>query len=478
MIKRTYSVQILICSNLVITLIHFFITGLTGFHFQDFQLVLVQVTATMSSPTSDVEQRIEALIEYTLKKWGTEPDGGWHNLYDDEPRIVLAKNPDHAILAIEQPSEENRTHTMHFWLPGDRISDIVQQYPSIDRIQLDEDISEDELGLIKVPLNGSVDDAVVQSLIDETHALAVASLDDFDRLILDLATSDLSASIILNTLIEAYELESQKAVINEVRRPVLLLTSTAVDESLVIGSSKMGGAPDLLTADSWPKFSDGSPLPFILQINLSEVADLGFELEGLPKTGLLSFFSLWGKDITSEGTYPDVPEQDLDTQPGWSVILHQPLDNLERIMPPEDAFVLQQSVLDLTTSISLPWHPEDFEGTPLTEWHEDDVVTYYTLIEDFEQTMKYKYFSSTYQQCHTLGGYAKFPAYYPVELTDQSKKVFLTLESDQSSEVIWADDGKLTVYVDNQALKEGRFEQIWGEIQCDNELTEDEQDQE
>ena len=55
-----------------------------------------------------------------------------------------------------------------------------------------------------------------------------------------------------------------------------------------LGTSKLGGAPDLPPGTAWPEH-DGRPLAFVGQIDLADVAPLDAD-DTLPSTGLLSFF--------------------------------------------------------------------------------------------------------------------------------------------------------------------------------------------
>ncbi|MEV4513944.1 DUF1963 domain-containing protein [Dactylosporangium sp. NPDC049525] len=51
-----------------------------------------------------------------------------------------------------------------------------------------------------------------------------------------------------------------------------------VDEALPVLSTKLGGVPDLPPGQAWPVASDGAPLQFVLQLNLT---DLASRFEGL-----------------------------------------------------------------------------------------------------------------------------------------------------------------------------------------------------
>jgi hypothetical protein len=90
-------------------------------------------------------------------------------------------------------------------------------------------------------------------------------------------------------------------------RNSIRITTKAVDneETLPVGSSKIGGTPDLPPDISWPEWK-GVPLAFIAQINLRDTAQLDSD-DLLPKSGLLSFFyeatdTPWGFDPIDRGS--------------------------------------------------------------------------------------------------------------------------------------------------------------------------------
>jgi hypothetical protein len=79
---------------------------------------------------------------------------------------------------------------------------------------------------------------------------------------------------------------------------------------LPLGSSRLGGKPDLLSGKSWPAWR-GSPMAFIGQVNLADIA--AHDEEGhLPHSGLLSFF------CAIDGTAAGVMRS-LDDPSSWMV---------------------------------------------------------------------------------------------------------------------------------------------------------------
>lgn len=79
-----------------------------------------------------------------------------------------------------------------------------------------------------------------------------------------------------------------------------ILTGRTYDDELPVGTSRMGGRPDLPPGEPWPS-CDGWPLSFLVQVDLATVDTGGV----LPSDGLLSLFydaveMPWGGDEGDE----------------------------------------------------------------------------------------------------------------------------------------------------------------------------------
>jgi hypothetical protein len=81
-------------------------------------------------------------------------------------------------------------------------------------------------------------------------------------------------------------------------------------EELPVGSTKLGGRPDLAPVSSWPSRA-GAPQSFVAQLNLADAASLGSQRAVLPSAGLLVFFydtydteqQAWGFDPADRGAW-------------------------------------------------------------------------------------------------------------------------------------------------------------------------------
>jgi uncharacterized protein YwqG len=84
-----------------------------------------------------------------------------------------------------------------------------------------------------------------------------------------------------------------------VRPAVVLHSHAASGESLPVGTSRLGGLPDLPPGITWPSWQ-GKPQSFIAQINLSELPEF-VERHLLPQRGFLFFF--YDSERSTSGTY-------------------------------------------------------------------------------------------------------------------------------------------------------------------------------
>lgn len=110
-----------------------------------------------------------------------------------------------------------------------------------------------------------------------------------------------------------------------------------------VGSSKLGGEPDLDPTVSWP-IHNGRPLEFVAQLNLSQIPRI--ETNPLPVDGILTFFY-------------DAEEQPwgmkLQEQESWHVICSPSEAALERREVPLRAKTFQTCALDLFTELTIPF---------------------------------------------------------------------------------------------------------------------------
>jgi uncharacterized protein YwqG len=123
----------------------------------------------------------------------------------------------------------------------------------------------------------------------------------------------------LEELFEEHDLEAWMDAIVEAARLAAAIETTEPDGYQNVGSSRLGGHPDLPQGMEYPKI-DGELLAFIGQINLEDVPETG---RRLPKLGWLYFF------LGMNETCSDVESRVLFYQGDRS--------SLETCRPPKDA---------------------------------------------------------------------------------------------------------------------------------------------
>ena len=134
----------------------------------------------------------------------------------------------------------------------------------------------------------------------------------------------IDATLPIHATLQQPELASIAPAIEQLWSPALTFTTERLDEqSLPLGSTRLGGNPDLAAPTLWPRWNN-YPMIFLLQLNLAEIAQL-LPDSPLPKRGLLSFFSGVNDDLYGPSA-PIVPEEF-----GMAKVLYQ--DSLDNLLP-------------------------------------------------------------------------------------------------------------------------------------------------
>lgn len=256
----------------------------------------------------------------------------------------------------------------------------------------------------------------------------------------------------------------------------------------VLGSSRIGGWPDLPAGVEWPRWQD-RPMAFLAQINLAEAHAVEPELR-LPAAGLLSFFL----GCSAESYQPDGDSRarhlvDLmaGTEPtnadAWRVLFHPDTTRLERrtcadsplpelFKPCEVRFVRgglplpdeSTAVYPLLTSAMSEAQRDDFNELvgrlqPGDERTDHQLMGYPRLIQ----------FTPPELMCELSARGAspwKFPAADTPEFTELAHAasrwaLLLQLTSDGAADFCWGDGGHFYFYGDREAMARGDFSKTW-----------------
>lgn len=252
-------------------------------------------------------------------------------------------------------------------------------------------------------------------------------------------------------------------------------TALVNEDDLEIGTSKIGGSPDLPPDTPWPKWKE-RPLSFLAQINLAELTE--FEpSELLPPSGILSFFydseqETWGFDPNDVGSWRTI----FCTEPRSDLVRHNLVDDI-----PEYA---------------------RFPACNLSFYQENTIPPIDTILIDSLKLTKqeqYAYFDFRHAYEESLGGVVHRILGHPDPIQDNMRlecqlvshglytgdasafqhprrkelesgsldwRLLFQLDSDDNAEMMWGDMGRLYFWIQKDALEIRDFERVWMILQC------------
>jgi uncharacterized protein YwqG len=246
---------------------------------------------------------------------------------------------------------------------------------------------------------------------------------------------------------------------------VRMRSARCADGNIALGSSKLGGAPDLPPGLAWPKWKTDY-LTFVAQVNLAELpaSDL------LPKVGVLSFF--FDKEQSAVGFDPNHKE-------GFRLWYFPEASQLTRPVEPA-VFTFPSAQVSFEPYLSLP----DFSA--------DSVRDLVLNVENDEQYCDFvdKHAGPAPQhqifgwphviqgdmaldcQLVTNGLYTGNASGYKdsrrkaLEPGAKDWTLLLQIDSDDNTEMMWGDAGMLYVWIRRQDLASRDFEKAWTILQC------------
>lgn len=234
-----------------------------------------------------------------------------------------------------------------------------------------------------------------------------------------------------------------------VRPTVSLIPIPIAFSSLLPGSSRLGGIPDLPEGMKWPT-NETRPLTFLAQINLAEATRFDGE-NLLPKSGWLAFFI----DMEFEGLPSDLSACKV-------LYFDVPLTKLSRTESPEETIVFNPCLLSMKQNYNLK--DDAMELVYATDFPEDDIFYSYLKIQDKILTED--------QHRHLLLGYAETlqsPIEEGIDLGQEGKDwtLLLQLDTDQAGPGFeWGDSGLLYFYIKYEDLAQKHFDRTYLAFQC------------
>lgn len=250
------------------------------------------------------------------------------------------------------------------------------------------------------------------------------------------------------------------------------------ENKLPLGTSKLGGSPDLPPGVGWPEWK-GEPLSFIGQFRMPDVTE--YDAEGvLPRSGMLYFFysasqETWGFDPADRGS--------------WRV-LYADVDSSKLVRTSAPATLLEDGnfspcALTYGCEVTLPsLYSADMNNLELTEQEIDaysELTDQLAVLrgegkEPIHQMLGHPLeIQGTRQlQCQLVsnGIYCGDPSGYEDPRVESLKqgvtdwRLLLQIDSDDNAGMMWGDAGKIYYWIRQQDLQARDFDNVWMLLQC------------
>jgi uncharacterized protein YwqG len=294
----------------------------------------------------------------------------------------------------------------------------------------------------------------------------------------------------LRETIRKFKLQRLEKKIVSLAKPAISMVTTAVDEqNLPLGTSKLGGLPDLPVGYSWP-YHGAKPLTFIGQFRLSELASHD-TANILPSHGIIYYF--YDTDEILGGEYRDV----------WKVVYiadkHPPL-----IRTPHPTYQATYRLIDAlpvhrieyVARLSLPIiflrDQADFDinflqpaGDKTDPAHQHENDRYFQLLEAAYPYPQHHWLGHPYRIQHyvewdvimsregirpeIIGNHEYRYTHEQiahVQLEMANWQFLFQISSDDSLGLEWGDTGTLYICIPKTSLTVRQFEDCWTIMQC------------
>ncbi|AYF06031.1 MULTISPECIES: YwqG family protein [Bacillus] len=206
------------------------------------------------------------------------------------------------------------------------------------------------------------------------------------------------------------------------------------EETVAIGSSKVGGVPDLPDSFEYPMHK-GNPLQFIAQFNLNDLQNVGMDHD-LPNTGMLYFFSI--------GNYF---EEDVNpTEAGRVLYYDVPVEQLRRADGFQTNYSQCATTFELTYKLPELFIEDEADSDRFLQLLEELIPDNYDNHQMFGEP-----FSVQEEVLYETGEY--------MGIDPQQMTLLFQIDSDtKNCNMMWGDLGMLYFCIGNEDLKNRRFE--------------------
>ncbi|MCE9530583.1 MAG: DUF1963 domain-containing protein [Planctomycetes bacterium] len=250
---------------------------------------------------------------------------------------------------------------------------------------------------------------------------------------------DMSGITLLDSLKRFNLSEHREAVSRLARTTLLIETKESSDKKMPIGSTKLGGCPDLPKGVGWPVCEKGS-LAFLAQFKLADLAGAQ-ATRRLPSEGMLSFF-IFNDDGNAGPGLDFPPETDTDT---IRVIHTKNLISLRRLKAPDDLGEYNQVApcrsVKFVEALDFRRERSEIEG-----------------IYEFAKSFLHKN-----GEIRTTNHFFGYPLYYRMDEPEEFRKNFvhlITFQNESDLPFAWGDDADLYYYISEADLKAAKFDAV------------------
>jgi len=278
----------------------------------------------------------------------------------------------------------------------------------------------------------------------------------------------------LKKLIAEHGLDAHEKKLLEVAQVGLRLIKQPA-RPLRVGTSRLGGSPDVPADFAWPE-RNGQPLSFLAQINCAEAAPYDLE-RVLPDTGLLYLFydmedQPWGFDPADKG---------------GAVVLYMTDESFAPVDPPDDLdpdFVLPAIPIGFERFLSIPSpFSKAFVALGLEEADDDAYWNLYDAVRGGEDGnapghqllgLPNNIQDDMALECQlvTHGLYCGEPSGYQdprareLEAGAADWRLLLQIDTDDDLNLMWGDCGMIYVWIRDPDLRARKFDGAWTILQC------------
>lgn len=246
------------------------------------------------------------------------------------------------------------------------------------------------------------------------------------------------------------------------------------NDSFPVGSSKIGGLPDLPSKTKWPKEESGELLSFMAQLNLSELSKYDTDKE-LPNSGMLYFFystanQPWGYDPLSKscwkviyykGEYNELKRKELSEKDSPNTILSPSKMEFrsEVTLPSFDSIYMDKLNLDKRTQKKL----SDFIYKIIPEEERYSIthrlLGYPDLAEgDMKLGCQLASNGINVEKITTMNT----PEIRNLQGGVKDWRLLLQIDSDDTdARMTWADFGRIYFWIRDEDLANKNFDNVW-----------------